>query len=255
MDIGARIKEVRMSKDLSTYELAQIIGVSQSAISKLENGKRKVDHVILEKLSEALNVSVDRLTGESVSIIIEKRLNELNMSLDEVSEKSGVPLYWLQNLDTFIPGQWGDYEIGYDWITKVAEAIDLPASKLRSALARQEVPVYEGPTLTAEEAFNQAREDFKEPLNDEIIKTTISRTEHEHIVKYRYVDEKGKHTVDTVLEMEYNRCKSANGANVIPIPQEDQDHLKVRAAHNDNASNPEQQQLMNEDMMDMEDNW
>lgn len=232
MDIGARIKEVRISRGLSTYELAQLIGVSQSAISKLENGKRKADQVILEKLSEALNISIDRLTGESLSVIIKKRLDELGMSLEEVAENSGVSLYWLQTLDTFIPGQWGEYEIGYDWITKVAEVIGLSGSTLRAALARQEIPAPDDlPRITAAEAFNPSHVNLKEQSKNDAIKSFITKTEQDHLYKYRSVDEKGKHTVDTVLEMEYNRCKSTNKGIVIQLSHEDKTNLEPLAAH------------------------
>lgn len=162
MEIGDRVRQIRMNQGLSTYDLSQKTGISQSTISKLENKKRKADSIILEKIAEALSVSVDRLTGESVSCIIENRLEDLGVSLESVAEKSQVSLHWLQNIDTFIPGQLGD-EIGYDWITRVAEVIDLPGSKLRAALARQEAPLYDSPMSTAEEAFKQAQEDFKEP--------------------------------------------------------------------------------------------
>lgn len=36
---------------------------------------------------------------------------------------------------------------------------------------------------------------------------------------------------------------------------EEPDHLKVKAAQNDNAADPEQQRLMRQDLQDMEDNW
>lgn len=162
MDIGARIKKIRSQKELSTYELSKLVGVSQSTISKLENGKRKADNIIIEKLAEALGVSPDRLTGESVSSIIENRIDQLNINIEEVAERSGVPLHWLQNIDTFTPGEFGEYEIGYDWITKVADVLDLPASMLRAALARQEIPLYEGPETT----ILDAKKAFEEPIND-----------------------------------------------------------------------------------------
>lgn len=154
MGIGERIKAFRGKKNLSTTGLSKSTGISQSTISKLENGKRKADIEILGKIAEALEVSTDRLTGEAASSIIEDRLDEIGMTLAEVADKTKVvPLHWLQNLDAFIPGEWGDYEIGYDWITKVAEVIGLPGSTLRAALARQEIPAYDGPQESPEEAF------------------------------------------------------------------------------------------------------
>ncbi len=36
----------------------------------------------------------------------------------------------------------------------------------------------------------------------------LNLPEQDLIHKYRFIDEKGKHTVDTVLEMEYNKCNN-----------------------------------------------
>lgn len=173
MNIGERIKKIRNEKGLSTYQLAEITGISQSSISKLENGRRKTDSSTLEKLADALSVSVDRLTGDSVSSIIESQLEATDMSLEEVAKKANVPLPWLKTIDSFIPGDmefmlydasdpgrelaWDD-TIGayksYEWISRVAEVIGLPPGKLRAALARQEIPVYTGPHPTVEEVFS-----------------------------------------------------------------------------------------------------
>lgn len=76
------------------------------------------------------------------------------------------------------------------------------------------------------------------------IKTTnnnlsLSQNEKELVKKYRVLDEKGKHTVNTVLDMEHNRCTN--------------DYLIPIAAHNDNITN-EELELINQDLADM-DNW
>ncbi|MFR0781307.1 MAG: helix-turn-helix domain-containing protein [Zhenhengia sp.] len=48
----------------------------------------------------------------------------------------------------------------------------------------------------------------------------IKPKEKELLDKYRALDEKGQHTVSTILDMEYNRCTN--------------DHLMPMAAHSDN---------------------
>lgn len=174
MSIGNRIKEERNKKKLSTNDLSKLTKIPQSTISKLENGKRKADIETLEKIAEALNVSVHKLTGESASAIIEARLKEKGMTLEDIAVKTNnaPSLYWLQNLDNYIPGEWVSKDredIGYLWITNVAKVLDLPSSVLRAALARQEIPTYDGPTETVEEAFGNV--DFNEylpPTNAEL---------------------------------------------------------------------------------------
>lgn len=182
MEVGERIKKLREKKGLSTTDLSRLTGISQSTISKLENGKRKPELSTLEKIADALIVTVDRLSGESASSIIEDKIKELNITLEEVAKKSKVTLRWLENLDSFIPGEADDWEssgkephelewdakIGgyksYKWITRVAEVLGLPGSTLRAALARQEIPFDDSPpdTRSVEEIF--ANEDFDDVL-------------------------------------------------------------------------------------------
>ncbi len=161
--------------------------LSQYVSGKVEPGQEK-----LTVLAKALNVSESWLMGLDVPMnneetaynIINSRIQSLGITLEQVAEKAEVPLHWLQTIDDFIPGEMDDIEnldephelewdavIGgyksYEWISRVAEVLDLPSSALRAALARQEIPAYEGPVLTAEEAFRQAQEDFKDPVEAE----------------------------------------------------------------------------------------
>jgi HTH-type transcriptional regulator, repressor for puuD len=55
MDFANRLKELRTEVGLSTTELGKLIGMSQSAISKLENGQRRIDLETLESICNALN--------------------------------------------------------------------------------------------------------------------------------------------------------------------------------------------------------
>lgn len=62
------------------------------------------------------------------------------------------------------------------------------------------------------------------------------KTEDQDIIEmYDSLDDKGRHTVQTVLKMEYDRCKKAKRF-LMPV-----------AAHNDDTSE-EQQKLMHEDL-------
>lgn len=264
-EIGNRIKQARTLRNCTLDDIANEIGVAKSTIQRYENGliiKPKLP--VLQAIADSLNVNPAWLSGqevpmiidESLSNIINNRLKELNISLDFVAEKSGVSLHWLQKIDSFVPGEFGDYEIGYDWITRVADVLRLPGSKLRAALAKQEVPVYEGPILTAEEAFKQAQEDFNERPKKEDITITISMEEQNHLHKYRSIDEKGKHTVDTVLEMEYNRCKLVENNKLINIPLENKSHLEPVAAHErTDIEVTAEMRKHDDDIMDDDDFW
>lgn len=58
MNIGNRIKHIRNIKNISTYKLAEITGISQSVISKLENGSRRADIETIEKICNALGITL-----------------------------------------------------------------------------------------------------------------------------------------------------------------------------------------------------
>jgi transcriptional regulator with XRE-family HTH domain len=68
---------------------------------------------------------------------------------------------------------------------------------------------------------------------------SFTKSEKELVHKYRNIDDKGKHTVDTVLEMEYIRCNKP--------------HLIVNAAHTIEGSTEEgkrhDDELMNNDKL------
>lgn len=154
MSIGQRIKKIRYNLGLTQDKLASEANISRSYLADVENDRYNPSFDTLEKIADALNVSVDRLTGEAASCIIEERLKDSKITLEDVAKKSNVSLHWLQNLDTFIPGEWGGRDdIAYKWITRVAKVLGLPGSTLRAALARQEIPAYDGPMPTVEEAF------------------------------------------------------------------------------------------------------
>ena len=65
---GAVIKNLREKKGLTQLQLANIIGVSDKAVSKWENAKGLPDISLLEPLAKALDVSVSELfSGEMVA--------------------------------------------------------------------------------------------------------------------------------------------------------------------------------------------
>lgn len=90
--IGKTIAELRKKQDLTQVELAERVGVSQSYLARWERGHAQPRPKALEKLAEALNVTVEELVtggsaqlevalgvsdGELVSLLQElQRLNE-----------------------------------------------------------------------------------------------------------------------------------------------------------------------------------
>ncbi|WP_407919525.1 helix-turn-helix domain-containing protein [Clostridium combesii] len=52
-------KEIRINKNITTYELSELIGIPQSTISKIENSKRKIKIESLQKLANTFHVSIN----------------------------------------------------------------------------------------------------------------------------------------------------------------------------------------------------
>ncbi|MEI6692038.1 MAG: helix-turn-helix transcriptional regulator [Chlorobium sp.] len=62
--IGQRIKQIRCAKGLSQEELARRVDLSRTAITKIESGSQDVRFLELEKLAEALGISLGYLVEE-----------------------------------------------------------------------------------------------------------------------------------------------------------------------------------------------
>ena len=65
MSFGNNLKKIRLDNDLTQEELAKKINTSRSNIANYENDKNMPSVDILEKMSKALNRSVDFLLGKN----------------------------------------------------------------------------------------------------------------------------------------------------------------------------------------------
>ena len=65
MDFSTRLKELRVSKELSQDDLAKTLGLAKSSISMYEKGKRKPSFEVLESLADFFNVDMDYLLGKT----------------------------------------------------------------------------------------------------------------------------------------------------------------------------------------------
>ena len=55
------LKEKRKNVGLTQYKLADLVGLTQSQISKTENGKRNLKNAETIKIAKALNISPEEL--------------------------------------------------------------------------------------------------------------------------------------------------------------------------------------------------
>jgi putative transcriptional regulator len=59
--LGKRITQIRKQKDLTQVELADIAGMDDSSIRRIESGRNNSSIVILKRLAEAMNISIKDL--------------------------------------------------------------------------------------------------------------------------------------------------------------------------------------------------
>lgn len=65
LEIGARLKQARLAKNLTQAQLAEAAGISISFLSYLENGHQVMNIQTLIDLLDVLNISADWLLGNS----------------------------------------------------------------------------------------------------------------------------------------------------------------------------------------------
>lgn len=85
--IGETIRKLRVSKDISQPELAEMLEISPSMMGMIEQGRRKPSDEVKLKLCEMFNVSMDYLMGRTTmknpTREIELQLSKLNLSSKE----------------------------------------------------------------------------------------------------------------------------------------------------------------------------
>lgn len=87
MNIGKRIKNIRNAKNISTYKLAEMTGITQPVISKLENGNRKADLDIIKKICDALEITLVDFFNINDQAISPEYLELLKNAKDLTSEQ------------------------------------------------------------------------------------------------------------------------------------------------------------------------
>lgn len=155
--IAETLEKLMKEKGLTRYKLAKLTGVPYTTLIKILDGTTKNPQIeTLSSLADFLGVTVDYLSGNSIGSIIEFELQMKEMTVEELAKKAGVSQQFILNVDNIIPDS-GDYVA----IEKIAQALGIRPSSLRSALARQEPPIYDGPSMTPEEAFEETHENSK----------------------------------------------------------------------------------------------
>ena len=91
-EVGLRIREARKNMNLSQNDLSEIIQISPSHMSDIENGKTNISLDVFIRITEALQVSSDWLLRADIPQVAQLQSGELNEILSDcsVSEKQAL---------------------------------------------------------------------------------------------------------------------------------------------------------------------
>jgi transcriptional regulator with XRE-family HTH domain len=64
--IGSRIKMLRSEKGISQEQLSDLCGLDQSYISSVENGKRNISIINIEKITLSLKISIEEFFNDTL---------------------------------------------------------------------------------------------------------------------------------------------------------------------------------------------
>ena len=83
-EVGQKIRELRKKANLTQQELAGMIGIKQSDLSRMENGEYRVSLSALVKILGVLDMTVGEFFGEQPSLASEESaLIDTFRNLDE----------------------------------------------------------------------------------------------------------------------------------------------------------------------------
>lgn len=127
VDVGNRIKELRVSQKITQNDFASRLGVTKSAISSYENGSRLPSYDILIKISRIFKVSTDYLLGcvdekvqtISVSGLTDKQIASIKSSINTYRAfntiHEQVPQDMQKLLDEFVEmGTWNGKPVTFE---------------------------------------------------------------------------------------------------------------------------------------------
>lgn len=90
INFGYRLKTLRLKKNLTQQQLAELLGVTKSVISAYENGTRYPAYDVLVKIARIFKVSTDYLLGVEMkheidtSGLTEEQINALTALIEAI---------------------------------------------------------------------------------------------------------------------------------------------------------------------------
>ena len=84
MDLGKTIASLRTERNMSQQQLADVLFVSRDLVSKWENGSRRPDYTMIERIAEAFGVRADDIADRNDLIF--KELSECVSGVRDISD-------------------------------------------------------------------------------------------------------------------------------------------------------------------------
>ena len=137
LDIGLEVKILRERIKMSAKDLAETIGLSQSQMSRLEKGQRRIDTKVLARIAEALGVEPSYFfrgeTAPSEGVIqpslpgslgkeIRTQRRKRHLSVEDVALKLGIQKYQVRDIEA------GKKSLEPGLAEKVARLLKLPTN-------------------------------------------------------------------------------------------------------------------------------
>ena len=91
-EIGDRLRQAREYLELKQEEAALAVGMSRSALSLAENGRRKVDVIELARFAEVYRQSIEALTGVAETKPLPESVQALARAATELSSEDRAEL-------------------------------------------------------------------------------------------------------------------------------------------------------------------
>jgi transcriptional regulator with XRE-family HTH domain len=86
MSVGFKIKKLREEKKLSQPELANILDISQSDLSKIENGRtKKIDFQLMDKVCKEFDVDFEYFIEEKQTNNVKKNEGTIAYSVGTIN--------------------------------------------------------------------------------------------------------------------------------------------------------------------------
>jgi transcriptional regulator with XRE-family HTH domain len=93
MDIGARIKKMRMQQRLTQEDIANLCGFTKSLLSKIENGRVVPSIATLTKIAEALGTNISNILEDGQKEIVAYDKDTLNNERAFTLTNKGYAIY------------------------------------------------------------------------------------------------------------------------------------------------------------------